>query len=58
MLEDRLEEETEVLVVQVEFLSPVGTVIIGQGTVRVIVVGSDKTGSVCVSKLISSVLAH
>ena len=58
MFEDRLEEETEVFVVQVESMSPVGTVVIGQGTVRVIVVDNDETGSACVGELISRVLAH
>ena len=58
MLEDRLEEETEVFVVQVESMSPVGTVVIGQGTVRVTVVDNDETGSACVGELISNVPAH
>ena len=58
MLEDGLEEETEVFVVQVESMSPVGTVVIGQGTVRVIVVDNDETGSACVGELISNVPAQ
>ena len=50
VLEDSLEEETEVLVIQVDSLSPVGTVIMGQETVRLIVMDNDATGvySVCV----------
>lgn len=45
MLEDRLEEDAEVFVVQVESLSPAGTVVIGQGTVRVIVTDNDEPGT-------------
>ena len=45
-MEDRLEEETEVFVVQVESLSTAGTVVIAEGTVRVIVQDNDEAGSV------------
>ena len=45
VLEDRLEEDAEVFVVQVESLSPAGTVVIGQGTVRVIVMDNDEPGT-------------
>lgn len=44
VLDDSLEEESEVLVIQVDSLSPVGTVITGQETVRLIVMDNDETG--------------
>lgn len=44
VLDDSLEEESEVLVIQVNSLSPVGTVIMGQETVRLIVMDNDETG--------------